>query len=91
MDKIIGCFRAHPASVGESYFAHMGVALSFAGALLAAGLACLVHAFLPFLFTTTARTAINELHRRIVTHRDRRPVSEPASAAAADATPLLPQ
>ena len=73
MDKLIECFREHPASVGETYFEHMGVALSFGAALLAAGLACLVHAVLPFLFTSTARIAIQNLHRRVVTHRDRRP------------------
>jgi hypothetical protein len=27
-------FTEHPESVGESYFEHMGVALSFAGPLL---------------------------------------------------------
>ncbi|MBP8297228.1 MAG: capsule biosynthesis protein [Burkholderiales bacterium] len=73
MDKLIERFRAHPASVGETYCEHLGVALSFGAALLAAGLACLVHAFFPFLFTTTARRAIADLHRRVVTHRDRRP------------------
>jgi len=79
MDKLIARFREHPASVGETYFEHMGVALSFAFALLAAGLACVVHAFFPFLFTTTARRAIADLHHRVVTHRDRR--SAPAKAA----------
>ena len=69
MDKLIDLFRDHPASVGESYFEHMGMALSFAGALLFAGVACLVHALLPFLFTSTARETIEVLHRRIVTHR----------------------
>ena len=73
MDKLIERFRAHPASVGETYCEHLGVARSFGAALLAAGLACLVHAFFPFLFTTTARRAIAVLHRRVVTHRDRRP------------------
>ena len=44
-------FTEHPAAVGESYFDHMRVALSFAVPLgLAAG-AALVHAFLPFLFS----------------------------------------
>ena len=71
MDRLIASFREHPASVGETYFEHMGVALSFGAALLGAGLACVVHAFLPFLFTSTAREAIQNLHRRIVTHRDR--------------------
>ncbi|MFL4989952.1 MAG: DUF6356 family protein, partial [Microvirga sp.] len=43
-------FTDHPDSVGEGYLEHMNVALSFAGPLLAAGLAALIHAFLPFLF-----------------------------------------
>jgi len=72
MEKLIESFTAHPAAVGEGYLEHMGVALSFGVALLVAGLACLVHAVFPFLFTTTARIAITDLHRRIVTHRDRR-------------------
>jgi hypothetical protein len=72
MDRILTLFRDHPASVGESYFQHMGMALSFAFALLRAGLACLVHAFLPFLCTTTARRAIEDLHRRMVSHRHTR-------------------
>ena len=72
MDKLIECFREHPASVGETYFQHMGVALTFGATLLAAGLACVIHAVFPFLFTTTARAAIQNLHRRLVTHRDRR-------------------
>ena len=38
-------FTDHPEAVGESYFEHMAVALSFAGPLLAAGLAALVPRF----------------------------------------------
>lgn len=88
MDKIIALFQDHPESVGESYVAHMGVALSFAVALLAAGLACLVHALLPFLFTSTARRTITTLHRRIVTHRDRPAEAHaPAGVPASDAEP----
>ncbi|MET0742309.1 MAG: DUF6356 family protein [Microvirga sp.] len=64
-------FTEHPASVGESYFAHMRVALSFALPLgLAAG-AALVHAFLPFRFHTTASTTVKRLYARMT---NRRPV-----------------
>ncbi|MEM1380977.1 MAG: DUF6356 family protein [Pseudomonadota bacterium] len=70
-------FTEHPQSVGETYTEHMGVALSFSGALLKAGFCCVVHAFLPFLFVTTGRDTISELHRRMVTHRDRRTTDEP--------------
>ena len=64
-------FTDHPHSVGETYLEHMGVALSFGLRLLGAGLACLVHAFLPFLFTKTGSRTITVLHERMVTKRAR--------------------
>ena len=72
MNKLLEHFRRHPASVGETYVEHFGVATSFGFSLIKAGLACLVHAVLPFLFTTYAGTSIADLHRRMVAHRDRR-------------------
>lgn len=62
-------FTEHPRSVGETYLEHMGVAASFGGRLLVAGLACMVHAVLPFLFTKTGSQAITELHDRMVLNR----------------------
>ena len=58
-------FVAHPESVGESYGQHFGVAFGFALALFGAGLAALIHAFIPALFEKTASTAIRRLHARI--------------------------
>ena len=72
MDNLLKHFRNHPASVGETYVEHFGVATSFGILLMKAGLACLIHAVLPFLFTTYGRSTIADLHRRMVTHRDRR-------------------
>jgi hypothetical protein len=72
-------FTEHPESVGESYFEHMGVALSFAGPLLTAGLAALVHAVLPFLCVTTASATVKQLHARMV---NRRP--QPSGGSAPD-------
>ena len=74
MVKLLHYFREHPASVGETYVEHFGVAMSFGFSLTKAGLACLIHAVLPFVFTTYARRAVAELHGRIVAHRDRRPL-----------------
>ncbi|MCB5174557.1 MULTISPECIES: DUF6356 family protein [Microvirga] len=68
-------FTEHPEAVGESYFEHMGVALSFAGPLLVAGLAALVHAVLPFLCVTTASSTVKRLHARMV-NRAPRPVRD---------------
>ena len=49
-------------------------ALSFAGPLLAAGCAALVHAFLPFLFLSTASATVKRLHARMM-NRHPRPAS----------------
>ena len=65
-------FTEHPASVGESYFQHMGAALGFTANMALATIACLVHAFLPFLFVKTGSGIINKLHDRMVLNRDRR-------------------
>ena len=58
-------FSDHPATVGETYFGHAKFAFSFAGLLLLAGLAALVHAVLPFVFETTASRIINRLYNRM--------------------------
>jgi hypothetical protein len=72
-DRISDNFTRHPASVGESYWQHMGVALSFSARMAFAAFAALVHAFLPFLFEKTGSRLINQLHQRMVTHRQRQP------------------
>ncbi len=58
-------FTDHPASIGETYSEHRRVALSFARPLAVATLAALVHAFLPFLFKTTASMIVKELAERM--------------------------
>jgi hypothetical protein len=62
-------FTAHPRSVGESYTEHFGVAMSFAVAMIAGGLACAVHAVLPFMFKRTGSQTIRRLHDRMVANR----------------------
>lgn len=47
-------FTDHPHSVGESYIQHLKFALWFGFTLFLTSLACLVHAFFPFLFVNTA-------------------------------------
>jgi hypothetical protein len=71
-------FTEHPEAVGESYTEHMRVALSFSGPLLMAGLAALVHAFLPFLCTTTASSTVKRLHARMMS-RAAHPAPQPAT------------
>ena len=74
-----GAFTEHPASVGETYGEHMGMACGFATRLLLASLACYVHALLPFLFVKTGSRAIAELHERMVLHRQRHPAAGAAT------------
>jgi len=69
MQLIQRLFRDHPESVGETYLQHLFQASYFGVRMLVAGLACLVHAVLPCLFKTTGRTAVSELHSKLVLHR----------------------
>jgi len=62
----MNAFTEHPRSVGESYWRHMGVALSFAGSLLLAAAASLVHAIFPFLCTRTGSGIVMRLHARVM-------------------------
>ncbi|MDG2522950.1 DUF6356 family protein [Caulobacter segnis] len=73
-------FRDHPASVGETYFEHMGVAVSFGSAMLVGSIACFVHALIPGLCTRTGSGVVTKLHRRMVTHRHEETPREAANA-----------
>jgi hypothetical protein len=70
----------HPASVGETYFEHLGFASRFGGTMILGGLACVVHGVLPFLCTTSGSRRVRALHDKL--QRDpgrRRPVTAPAA------------
>lgn len=64
-------FTSHPASVGETYGEHFGSASYFGLRMIGAGILCLIHGVLPFLFTTTGSRTIIELHDRMVANRHR--------------------
>ena len=57
-------FTDHPASVGETYGEHLAVASGLGFRLVLAGLACMVHGLLPWLFLHTASDAVRDLHQR---------------------------
>lgn len=65
-------FTEHPASVGETYFSHLFSALGFCGTIALALMACLVHAFIPFLFEKTGSQMITRLMDDMVHYRDKR-------------------
>ena len=68
-------FTDHPESVGESYSEHLVTATGFGTRLVLTGLACLVHALLPFLFVKTGSQQIAALYERMVANRRRNPVT----------------
>jgi hypothetical protein len=72
--SIIRAFTDHPASVGESYLEHLGRALCFGTRMVLAGMACLIHGVLPFLFVRTGSQAISELNERMILKRTRGPL-----------------
>jgi hypothetical protein len=63
-NRLTSIFTDHPASVDETYLGHMAFAGWFAAKLFTAAFAALIHAFLPFLFETTASRIIRELYER---------------------------
>jgi hypothetical protein len=69
MTQLRHLFSEHPASVGESYPTHLLAASAFALRLLAGGLACLVHALLPFLFVHTGSDCVSRLHQELLARR----------------------
>jgi len=66
---LMRAFTDHPASVGESYREHLGRATCFGLRMMFAGIACLVHGVLPFLFERTGSRAIADLNDRMLANR----------------------
>ena len=62
-------FRAHPRSVGETYWQHLGVAGRFGLTMIGGGLKALVHAVLPNLCATSASDTIRSLHGQLIEKR----------------------
>jgi hypothetical protein len=73
--NLIRAFTGHPASVGESYAEHLARAVCFGTRMVFAGVACLVHGVLPFLFVRTGSRAIAELNDRMIASRRVPPVT----------------
>lgn len=62
-------FLDHPASVGESYAEHFGVATGFGRKMIVGGLGAVIHGILPFAFKTTGSRTIAALHAEMVAKR----------------------
>ena len=59
-------FREHPKSLGMSWAEHGAGAVVIGGRMIGAGLACIVHAVVPALFTETAGRTVMSLHDHMV-------------------------
>ena len=65
---------------------HLLSASGFSFRMFGAGICCLVHGLLPFLFVKTGSNAVTRLHDRMVVNRDRRisdATADPARSAGA--------
>lgn len=62
-------FQEHPRSLGMSWWEHGVGAVRIGTDLLAAGTACLIHAFVPGWFTQTAGRTVERLHDHMVQRR----------------------
>ena len=55
-------FREHPRTLGMSWAGHGIGAVAIGARLIGAGLACLIHAVVPGIFTQTAGRTITHMH-----------------------------
>lgn len=63
-------FTDHPASVGESYTEHFGVASRFGSKMIVGGIGAVLHAFVPALCKTTGSRTVDALHAEMVAKRN---------------------
>jgi hypothetical protein len=68
-------FTAHPKTVGETYAEHLGMATSFGCRMILAGVACMLHGVLPFVFGATGSRAVARLHEQMIAGRSARTVA----------------
>jgi len=59
-------FVEHPKTLGMSWAEHGIGAVAIGGRMVGAGLACIVHAAIPGLFTETAGRTVMSLHDHMV-------------------------
>jgi hypothetical protein len=62
---MLDSFTRHPRSVGETYGEHFVAATGFGVTMVGAGVACLIHAVLPFAFKTTGSQCVARLHEHL--------------------------
>jgi hypothetical protein len=74
LTRLKALFIAHPDALGETYFQHLGHAMSYAGRMFAAGFCALTHAIFPFLFEKTASNLIKQMYAEMTARGATAPV-----------------
>jgi hypothetical protein len=59
-------FNDHPKSLGMSWATHGAGAIAIGARMIGAGVACVIHAIVPALFTETAGRTVTSLHDHMV-------------------------
>jgi len=54
-------FTHHPHSIDHTYWQHLCRALHIGACMIGAGVACVIHALLPWLFVNTASNTLDHL------------------------------
>jgi hypothetical protein len=67
--EIAKLFTEHPTYVGETYTQHFGHGVGFGTRLVLAGIACILHGLLPFIFVRTGNRTVAQLNERMVLNR----------------------
>ena len=62
-------FTDHPRSLGMSWVSHGLGAIGIGARMVGAGLACMVHAIVPALFTETAGKTVVKLHEHMAARK----------------------
>ena len=62
-------FEDHPKSLGMTWAEHGAGAVVIGARMVGAGLACMVHAAVPALFTETAGRTVKSLHEHMVSRK----------------------
>jgi hypothetical protein len=69
-------FLDHPASVGESYVEHFGVATRFGVRMVVGGIGAVIHGVLPFACKTAGSRTVAALHAEMVAKRHAKAAAE---------------
>jgi len=68
--RIKRAFTSHPKNCGETYLEHFITASSCGIELSLAGMACIIHSMLPFLFTSTASSIVQKINARLALRKN---------------------